>query len=161
MSSKQDATRERRHQIQAVKEALRDLNIQLSLLNRQFGARVDLKDADWDCLDLLNRHGPLSPTVLARTARLHPATMTGILDRLQRGGWITRERVPDAADRRAVIVRARRERNPELFRLFSGMNSQMDELCENYTDAELELIAGFLRHTAAAGNTATDQLANS
>ncbi len=123
MSSKQDEMRERRRRIRAVKETLRDLNIQLSLLNRQFGARVDLKDADWDCLDLLNRHGPLSPTVMARTAGLHPATMTGILDRLQRGGWITRERVPDAADRRAVIVRPRRERNPELFQLFSGMNA--------------------------------------
>jgi DNA-binding MarR family transcriptional regulator len=161
MSSKRDETRERRQRIRAVREALRDLNIQLSLLNRQFGARVDLKDADWDCLDLLNRHGPLSPTVLARTAGLHPATMTGILDRLQRGGWITRERVPDTADRRAVIVRARRERNPELFQLFSGMNAQIDELCENYTDDELELIAGFLHRTTAAGNTAADQLANS
>src|SRR5262249_47566850 len=70
------------------------------------------------------------------------ATLTGILYRLQRGGWITRERVPDAADRRAVIVQARRERNPELFQLFSGMNAQMDEPCKNYTDDELELAAG-------------------
>jgi DNA-binding MarR family transcriptional regulator len=26
--------------------------------------------------------------------------MTGILDRLQRGGWVVRERDPEAADRR-------------------------------------------------------------
>ncbi|MGI5167130.1 MarR family winged helix-turn-helix transcriptional regulator [Spirillospora sp. CA-253888] len=141
-----------------MKEALRDLNIQLSLLNRQFGANAELKDVDWSCLDLLNRHGPLAPSALARTAGLHPATMTGILDRLQRGGWITRERDPD--DRRAVTVRARRERTPELYRLFSGMNARMDELCERYTDDELELIAGFLRRTADAGHHATEQLGN-
>jgi DNA-binding MarR family transcriptional regulator len=160
MSSVQDGTRQRRQQIRAVKEALRDLNIQLSLLNRQFGARVELKDADWDCLDLINRQGPLSPSALARVAGLHPATLTGVLDRLQRGGWIVRERDPDAVDRRAVTVRARRERNAELYRLFSGMNAQMDQLCEDYTDAELELIAGFLRRTTTAGNTATGELAN-
>jgi DNA-binding MarR family transcriptional regulator len=160
MSSVQDGTRQRRQQIRAVKEALRDLNIQLSLLNRQFGARVELKDADWDCLDLINRQGPLSPSALARVAGLHPATLTGVLDRLQRGGWIVRERDPDATDRRAVTVRARRERNAELYRLFSGMNAQMDQLCEDYTDAELELIAGFLRRTTTAGNTATGELAN-
>jgi DNA-binding MarR family transcriptional regulator len=34
----------------------------------------------------------LSPSVLARRAGLHPATMTGILDRLERGRWITRDR---------------------------------------------------------------------
>jgi DNA-binding MarR family transcriptional regulator len=160
MSSVQDGMRRRRQQIRAVKEALRDLNIQLSLLNRQFGARVELKDADWDCLDLINRQGPLSPSALARVAGLHPATLTGVLDRLQRGGWIVRERDPDATDRRAVTVRARRERNAELYRLFSGMNAQMDQLCEDYTDAELELIAGFLRRTTTAGNTATDELAS-
>jgi DNA-binding MarR family transcriptional regulator len=61
---------------------------QLSLLNRQVGAQVDLKDVDMDCLDLINRHGPLSPTALARRAGLHPATMTGILDRTgQRRHW--------------------------------------------------------------------------
>ncbi|AWS47376.1 MarR family transcriptional regulator [Streptosporangium sp. 'caverna'] len=160
MSSVQDGMRQRRQQVRAVKEALRDLNIQLSLLNRQFGARVELKDADWDCLDLINRQGPLSPSALARVAGLHPATLTGVLDRLQRGGWIVRERDPDAVDRRAVTVRARRERNAELYRLFSGMNAQMDQLCEDYTDAELELIAGFLRRTTTAGNTATGELAS-
>jgi MarR family len=40
------------------------------------------------CLDLITRHGPLSPSAPARRAGLHPATMTGILDRLERGGWV-------------------------------------------------------------------------
>ncbi|MFI6518416.1 MarR family winged helix-turn-helix transcriptional regulator [Spirillospora sp. NPDC050679] len=158
MSSVSNGGPGRRQRFREVKEALRDLNIQLSLLNRQFGANAELKDVDWTCLDLLNRHGPLTPSALARTAGLHPATMTGILDRLQRGGWITRERDPD--DRRAVTVQARRERNPELYRLFSGMNARMDELCERYSDDELELIAGFLRRTADAGHHATEELGN-
>lgn len=151
---------ENRRNARTVKEALRDLNIQLALLNRQFGAHTELKDVDWSCLDLLNRHGPLGPSALARRAGVHPATLTGILDRLQRGGWIVRERDPEGPDRRAVTVRARRERNPELYRLFAGMNAQMDDLCADYTDAELELIADFLRRTTEAGRTATDDLAN-
>jgi hypothetical protein len=56
------------------------LRNQLSLFNRQVGAQ-DLKDVDMDCLDLINRHGQLSPTALARRAGPHPATRTGILDR--------------------------------------------------------------------------------
>ncbi|MFI0454366.1 MarR family winged helix-turn-helix transcriptional regulator [Actinomadura sp. 6N118] len=160
MSSEQEARRGRRQRIRAVKEALRDLNLQLALLSRRFGTQVDLKDVDWNCLDLLTRHGPLSPTALAHTAGLRPATMTGILDRLQRDGWIVRERDPDNPDRRAVIVRARRERNAELYRLYAGMNTEMDQLCADYTDTELELIASFLRRTTAAGRHATDQLAD-
>src|SRR5215216_4683948 len=75
-----------------IKESLRELSIQLSLLNHQVVAHLGLKDGDLQCLDLINRHGPLSPSALARRAGLHPATITGILDRLERGGWVARER---------------------------------------------------------------------
>ncbi|MBF6149603.1 MULTISPECIES: MarR family transcriptional regulator [Nocardia] len=151
--------RTRRRLTADVREALRDLNIQLSLLNRRFGGRVELKDIDWTCLDLINRYGPLSPSSLARRAGLHPATMTGVLDRLQKGGWIVRERDPESSDRRAVTLRAVRERNSELFELFSGMNNRMDELCARYSGAELEVIADFLQRTGVAGREAAEELA--
>ncbi|MEQ0563247.1 MarR family transcriptional regulator [Amycolatopsis sp. NEAU-NG30] len=143
----------------AVKEALRELRNQLSLLNHQVGAHLALKDVDLDCLELIARHGPLSPSALARRAGLHPATVTGILDRLQKGGWIVRERDPEAADRRSVTVRAVRGRNAELFRLYSGMNAALDELCAGYSEDELALIAGFLSRATSAGHTATGELA--
>ena len=142
----------------AVKDSLRELRNQLSLLNHQIVGRLDLKDTDLDCLELIARHGPLSPSALARRAGLHPATVTGILDRLQRGGWIVRERDPLASDRRAIAVRAVPGRNAELFRLYAGMNSAMDRICDDYTEAELELLAGFLRRATAAGQVATDEL---
>jgi DNA-binding MarR family transcriptional regulator len=152
--------RERRRLTNAIKESLRELAIQLSLLNRQVGTELELRDVDLDCLDLINREGPISPSALARRAGLHPATMTGILDRLQRGGWITRDRDPQASDRRAVTVRALRERVPELFRLYAGMNSSMDGILAGYGDAELQLIADFLRRTTDAGQAATKDLAS-
>jgi DNA-binding MarR family transcriptional regulator len=142
-----------------VQRSLRDLRRQLSMLNHQVGSRVGLKDVDLDCLDLVSRHGPLSPSALARRTRLHPATMTGILDRLQRAGWVTRERDPGAADRRAVAVRARRDRSADLLRLYSGMNTSLGQICAGYTDTELELIADFLRRATDAGRDATDALA--
>ena len=84
----------------AIKESLRDLGAQLSLLNHSVGTRLDLKATDLECLDLITRYGPLSPSALARRAGLHPATLTGILDRLERGGWIERGRDPVRPPRR-------------------------------------------------------------
>ena len=83
--------------------------------------------------------------------------MTGILDRLERGGWVARDH--DPSDRRAVVVRPRPDRGAELLGLYAGMNSAMDEICAEYGEAELELLAGFLRLTADAGRSATDDLA--
>jgi DNA-binding MarR family transcriptional regulator len=153
-----DGVRGRRRAVVAIKESMRELSVELSLFNRQVGSRLELKDGDLQCLDLLNRFGPLSPSVLARRAGQHPATMTGILDRLQRGGWVVRERDPEAADRRAVTVRALRDRNAELFGLLKGFNGKMDGICAEYTGPELEVIADFLRRTAHGAHDATEQL---
>ena len=154
VSQSQDGKRQRRRSTTAIKESLRELSIQLSLLNHQVGGRLGVKDADFDCLDLINRHGPMSPGALARRAGQHPATMTGVLDRLERAGWIARER--DPADRRAVQVRALKERNTEIFQLYAGMNAAMDDLCAGYDEAQLELLAEFLdRATAPAARPPT------
>src|SRR6266498_2165984 len=145
-----EAALRRRRLAAAIRESLRELASQLSLLNHRVGAQLDLRDVDLDCLDLIDRHGPLFRSVaLARRAGLHPATMTGILDRLERGGWVARER--DPSDRRAILVRALRDRGAQLIRLYAGMNTLMDEICAGYEDTELELLADFLRRTAHAG----------
>lgn len=155
------AARARRRLIATIKESLREMSTQLSLLNHHVSARLDLKDVDLNCLDLLARHGPLSPTALARRAGLHPATVTGILDRLERGGWVVRDRDPGVSDRRAVAVRPLRERGAELYRLYSGMNTSLEEICAGYADAELEVLADFLRRTTDAGQSAAATLAGS
>jgi DNA-binding MarR family transcriptional regulator len=151
-----EAARRRRRLVAAIGKSLRELAIQLSLLNHQIGARLELQDVDIDCLDLIDRLGPMTPSALARLAGLHPATITGILDRLERGGWVSRER--DPSDRRAVLVRVRRERYPDLIRLYAGMNRAMNKIYADYDESQLETIADFLERTASAGQTATEGL---
>src|SRR5215469_490247 len=151
---------ERRRLSRAIKESLRDVSAQLSRLNHEVGGRVNIRTSDLECLDHIAREGPLSPTSLARLTGQHPATLTGILDRLERGGWIARERDPD--DRRSVVIRTERARGAEILRLYlveSGMNSALDEILAGYTEAELAVIADFLRRTGEAGRTAADTLA--
>src|SRR2546428_9295668 len=137
------APRGRRQLTASIKQSLRALGIQLSLLNHQVGAHAGLNDVGLDCLDLIARHGPLSPSALAERAALHPATVTGILDRLERGGWVSRHR--DPSDRRAVLVRVLRDRSAELVRLYSGMKSSMSQICARYGAAELQQLADLLR----------------
>lgn len=149
----------RRQRTRKVLTALRDVSAQLVRLNRSVGVRLDIRDPDLGCLDELDRYGPMSPSALARRAGLHPATMTGVLDRLERGGWVVRERSAD--DRRAVVVRTRPERGREIFGLYRGMNAAMDELCRTYTEEQLEVIADFLIRTGDAGAQAVADLTES
>ena len=83
---------------QAIREALRDLGTELSLLSQRISGHLDLKGTDLQCLDLIDGHGPLSPGTLARMAGIHPATLTGV------------DCLPD----QACSGRARRAENREL-----------------------------------------------
>jgi DNA-binding MarR family transcriptional regulator len=147
-----DARRRRRLVVEA-RTALREANTQLTFLNQQVGGCVELKGNDIECLDQIGRHGPMSPGELGRRTGLHPATLTGILDRLERGGWIARERSP--ADRRSIQLRALPTRARELVDLYAPMNAAMDGVFDTYTDDQLETIADFLRRTTAAARAAT------
>jgi DNA-binding MarR family transcriptional regulator len=151
--------RERRRITVTIKASLRDLSNQISLLNHQVGARVALRDIDLDCFDFISQVGPISPGALARRSGVHPATVTGIVDRLEKNGWIAREQ--DPSDRRGTLLRALPDRTGELFQLYSGMNTGMDELCAGFDEAQLEVIADFLARAATAASTATDDLAAS
>jgi DNA-binding MarR family transcriptional regulator len=151
--------RDRRRLSRAIKEGLRDVGAQLTRLNHGVGGRLDLRASDLECLDAIAQHGPLSPTALARRTGQHPATLTGILDRLEHGGWIARDR--DLADRRGIVVRAERGRGAEILRLYlvdSGMNTALDEILAGYEDADLAIVADFLRRTADAGRMAAERL---
>ena len=98
--------------------ALRQLGSALAATNRAVGGALGIKDTDLAVLDVLHQEGPLTPTQLARRTRTHPATMTGVLGRLERGGWI--ERRPDAADRRSVRIPPRGGRIPGGFKARPG-----------------------------------------
>ena len=156
-SARKAEIRSRQASVTDVRNALRELRIQLALLNYRVGSEIGLRDIDLDCLDLIDVYGSLSPSELARRAGVHPATMTGILDRLEQGGWIVRER--DPADRRAVVVTLVRDRYGELVGMYQGMSRSMNKLLSEYSDEELRVIAGFLRRSVDAGRNATEEIA--
>jgi DNA-binding MarR family transcriptional regulator len=153
------AVRRRRRLTHRITDGLRDLSVQMALLNHQVGMHLDLRDADLECLDLISRHGPIGPTALAKRAGMHPATLTGVLDRLERGNWVVR--TPNPSDRRAVLVQVVKGRTAEVNHLFSELNGAVDDICAEYDATELALIADFLLRTARAGQIAKDELADS
>lgn len=120
--------------------ALRRLNGAFAASNRVVGEVLGLRDGDFAVLDALSQEGPRTPTELARRTRTHVATMTGILARLERDGWI--ERRPDPADRRSVRIHA--AGIDRLTEAYSRINEKLAEHVSGWSAEQVEMITRFL-----------------
>lgn len=146
----------RAESVRRLQAGLRRLTRVLDRLNDAVGSQVELLPADLEVLDLLDREGPMSPRHVTDRTGVHPATLTGILDRLERGGWVRRS--PDPTDRRRVVLEAVTDRGGELLRLYSPMNKALTSLAADYQPNELAAIIDFLERAADAGERSAEQV---
>jgi DNA-binding MarR family transcriptional regulator len=110
-------------------------------------AKQGLTATEEKALDLLDRSGPLTAGELARRTGLAPASVTGLIDRLERKGFV--RRVPNPSDRRSVLVEVETERVfAGMAPLFAGWVRSLEELFAGYTDEQLETILHFLTEAA-------------
>ena len=105
---------------------------------------VGLNPTDIGSLCLLLLHGPAPAGRLAELTGLTTGAVTGVIDRLEAGGFVRRE--VDPGDRRKVIVVPDRERvDRDLFPHFPSLErAAADQFYDSLTVAQLELIAEFL-----------------
>lgn len=135
--------------LRRVQIGLRRLTQQLHRLNDVVGSQIDLLPGDLEVLDMVGRDGPMSPRDVSAATGIHPATLTGVLDRLERGGWLTRH--PDPEDRRRIIVTAETERGGDLARRYAPMGKAITKICSDYSEEELARIVAFLERATEAG----------
>ena len=82
--------------------ALRRIMRSMDIASRRLISEHGLTTPQLICLQNLQEHGPLTTGSLAQAVSLSPATVTGILDRMERRGLVTRERRPE--DKRRVLI---------------------------------------------------------
>jgi DNA-binding MarR family transcriptional regulator len=126
------------------------------LFHAAVAERLDLHPTDEKALSLLQRLGPLSAGDLARQTGLATASVTNLVDRLERKGFVRRLR--DPRDRRRIVVEARPEGVEEAARLFQSTGSSLARLYHRYSVADLAVIADFLARNAARLRAETARL---
>ena len=107
-------------------------------------AGTAIKATDWDLLALIAIVGPLRPSELVGRSSLsgNPTTVSTILDRLEKKGYVVRK--PHDTDPRGVVVHltaAGQELFDEVFTPIVNKVVRPFEL--NFTDGELETLADF------------------
>src|SRR5216117_3098234 len=78
----------------ALNEAARRQSTATVLFHAAVAERLGLSATDHKYADLIARQGPMTAGELADRAGLTTGAITGVLDRLERAGWVRRERDP-------------------------------------------------------------------
>ena len=116
----------------------------MQLLGQMSAERIGINVTDLNCLNIVALTGPMTAGELARATGLTTASITGVLDRLEEGGFARRER--DPKDRRRVIVTL----NPgpglrEIGPTFGPLVRAWRDAAAGYSDEELRLLLDFQR----------------
>jgi DNA-binding MarR family transcriptional regulator len=106
--------------------------------------KLGLHATDIKGLRLLGEES-MTAGALAEHICLTGAAVTALIDRLEKAGYVVRER--DAYDRRRVTVHAVPEKLHELNALYESQSVSMSKLLSKYSAAEFSVIANFLEET--------------
>ncbi|HZX03294.1 MarR family winged helix-turn-helix transcriptional regulator [Kribbella sp.] len=121
---------------------------QVVLYNHAISAKVGLGASDSQFMTLLQTYGPLTPRQLTEHTGLTSGTVTGVIDRLEAHGFVTRQ--PDPADRRKVVVTPSIEAiNERLAPLYADQGNRLAGVLASRSIEELETICAFLDDSVA------------
>ena len=122
--------------------AMRRAGSIMQLLGQVSADRIGINATDLNCLNLVALTGHMTAGELARQTGLSTASITGVLDRLEEGGFV--RRVRDPHDRRRVIVEL--AAGPGLRAIgptFAPVVKAWRATAASYTDDELRLLLEF------------------
>ncbi|HEY0602791.1 MAG TPA: MarR family transcriptional regulator [Herpetosiphonaceae bacterium] len=137
---------QREELIAAVIAASQESSTTAVFFHTAIAERVGLGATDEKTLFILSRAGRLTAGEIAQQTGLTTASVTSLIDRLERKGFV--RRVRDPKDRRKIFVELNEASLAELSRLFASFQETFGELLTAYSDEQLAAIADFLTRSA-------------
>jgi len=127
----------------ALTTEIRSFIARVILFNEKVGEAIGLNGTDLQCLHLLSLQGSATPGELAKWASLTTGGMTVVIDRLEKAGYVVRERNP--LDRRSLIVRPVMPKLRKLEAIYRQKGEALNRVLSNFDDQELTLLFEFFR----------------
>lgn len=134
----------RKQIIHILSEELRDNSTATILFHEAIAAKLGLNSTDHKCLDVILKNQPLTAGQLSALTGLTTGAVTGVLNRLEQAGYVSR--VQDPQDKRRVVICIDQEKAAkDIVPLFESFGKDLDQMLSRYDDAELENILDFIR----------------
>src|ERR1700704_323299 len=134
-----------KHLVARIDNHMREMAAQTVVTSQIVAAHFGLHTTDLRVLDLIYMRRQVLAGELAKATGLTSGSVTALVDRLARAGYV--ERHDDATDRRKVWGGGRHDAIEPIKDVFTPSQVRMYELWSTFTADELETIADFLART--------------
>jgi DNA-binding MarR family transcriptional regulator len=130
----------RQETIQVISGKIKELSTETIMFHQTVADELSLHITDHKSLDLIHRFGSMPAGKLAELTGLTTGAVTGIIDRLEKVGYV--RRTNDPKDRRRTIVEPIRNRKLEkkIESIFTPLHERLNKLLSSYTDSELDFL---------------------
>ena len=130
--------------IQAIIEKRREMSTETIMFHQGVADVLGLHITDHKCLDLIRQYGAMPAGRLAELTGLTTGAITGIIDRLEKAGYV--RRANDPKDRRRTIVEPTQNKKWErkIEAIFIPFHERMHKLLSLYSESELAFLLDVL-----------------
>ena len=134
----------REETIQAIIEKRREMSTETIMFHQGVADVLGLHITDHKCLDLIRQYGAMPAGRLAELTGLTTGAITGIIDRLEKAGYV--RRTNDPKDRRRTIIEPVRNKKWErkIEAIFIPLHERMHKLLSSYSESELAFLLDVL-----------------
>jgi DNA-binding MarR family transcriptional regulator len=130
--------------IQDIIQKRREMSTETIMFHQNVADVLGLHITDHKCLDLIRQYGAMPAGRLAELTGLTTGAVTGIIDRLEKAGYV--RRANDPKDRRRTIIEPVRNKKWErkIEAIFYPFHQRMHKLLSSYSDGELAFLLDVL-----------------
>ena len=138
-------------------DVIREYQAAVDDYDRELARALDVNETDLRCLEILLMELPeASPGQLSERLGLTTGSITSLLDRLARAGYLTRE--PHPTDRRKTVVRTTASLRQRADALIRPLVDEGQAMVDSYDPAQIEVITGFLTRATTLQRRHIDRL---
>jgi DNA-binding MarR family transcriptional regulator len=130
----------RKETIQNIVDKFREMSTDAVMFHQALADELGLYIADHKCMDIIHRFGAMPAGRLGEMTGLTTGAITGMIDRLEKAGYV--RRTNDPKDRRKTIVEPIRNRKLErkIEMIFTPLHERMHRFLSSYSDSELSFL---------------------
>ncbi|MGD0203286.1 MAG: MarR family transcriptional regulator [Candidatus Bathyarchaeia archaeon] len=124
----------------------REFSTSVVLFQEAVASKLGLNATDYRCLELIIRKGSMTAKVLAEEVNLSTGAITGIIDHLEKAGYVERQANPK--DRRSIIINpliTHKEIHEKIGNTMESYRTAMTELFKKYDAKQTAAIVDFLQ----------------